>query len=124
MRARARRQAGFSLLEVMVALAVFSLGALALLNVLGEGGRFQNAAADRVLARIVAENRLVEVMASSAPPSAGTSAGVDEQLARRWAWEVIVAPTSEPELLRVDVKVREDGRTQTLAELTTFRGAR
>lgn len=118
---RAPADAGFSLLEVMVALAVFSLGALALLNVLGESTRSQTASADRAIARIVAENRLVEAMSLSAPPGPGSTSGIEEAMGRNWAWEMTVAPSPDPAILRIDVRVRADGGTQTVADLTTFR---
>ena len=107
----------------MVALAVFSMGALALLNVLGESSRSADIAADRALARIVAENRLVEVMAASRPPAMGAFSGTEEQLSRSWEWTVTVAPSPDPLIARIDVTVRAAGRAQTLADLTTFRAA-
>jgi general secretion pathway protein I len=115
---------GFSLLEVLVALAVFSMGALALLNVVGEGARNQSAADARALARIIAENRMVEVMAADVPPSPGLASGEEEAMTRRFAWDQSVAPTENPAILRIDVRVRRIEGTQTLAELTTFRAAR
>jgi len=120
---RAPAAAGFSLLEVVVALAVFSLGALALLNVLGESTRSQTAASDRAIARIVAENRLVEAMATTAPPPAGSSTGVETAMGRNWAWEMTVAPSPDPAILRIDVRVHEEGARQTIADLSTFRSA-
>ena len=56
----ARSQSGFSLLEVVVAIAVFSLGAMATLNVLGQSGRNADADEARLIAGIVAENRIAE----------------------------------------------------------------
>ena len=120
---RALSTAGFSLLEVMVALAVFSLGALALLNVLGESTRSQTAASDRAIARIVAENRLVEAMALTAPPDPGSTSGTEEAMDRAWAWEMTVAPSPDPAILRIDVRVRAAEGSQTVADLTTFRSA-
>lgn len=119
----ARAEAGFSLLEVMVSLAVFSLGALALLNVVGESGRAQAASGERALALIVAENRLVEAMAASRPPPTGETSGEETMLGQIWSWRVGVAPTSDPRILRIDVRVTEKGSEGTLAELATFRAA-
>jgi general secretion pathway protein I len=120
---RSSSEAGFSLLEVMVALAVFSLGALALLNILGESTRSQSAASDRALARIVAENQLVQAMAADAPPSPGQYSGEEESLGRQWAWEMTVAPSPDPAILRIDVRVRAADGQQTVADLSTFRSA-
>lgn len=116
-------ESGFSLLEVMVALAVFSLGALALLNVLGESSRSQTVAADRAIARIVAENRLVEAMAATTALAPGAFSGVEEAMGREWDWEMTVAPSPDPAILRIDVRVRASGAPQTIADLSTFRSA-
>lgn len=117
-------EAGFSLLEVIVALAVFSLGALALLNVLGESNRSQAANHTRAIARIVAENQLVEVMALREPPPQGSTSGLTNQMGRTWEWQRTIAPTEEPRILRISVTVREQGAPQTLAEFSSFRAAR
>lgn len=121
---RSAADGGFSLLEVMVALAVFSLGALALLNVLGESTRAQSAISGRALARIVAENRLVEAMATQDPPQPGTYSGTETAAGLPLAWEMTVAPSPDPAILRIDVRVRTEGGTQTIADISTFRSAR
>ena len=120
----ANNEAGFSLLEVIVALAVFSLGALALLNVIGESTRSQQANQTRAIARIVAENQLVEVMALREAPAQGSASGTERAMNRTWQWERTIAPTEEPRILRIDVRVSEQGQTQTLAEFSSFRSTR
>ena len=112
---------GFSLLEVVVALTVVSLAALAVVDVLGQGVRATGADEARTLAAIVADNRLAEVMAGTAPPAVGETSGVDHQLSRSWAWEMNVGPSPQPRILRIDVVVREAGERQVLAELSSFR---
>jgi general secretion pathway protein I len=116
----ARSQSGFSLLEVVVAIAVFSLGAMATLNVLGQSGRNAEADEARLIAGIVAENRIAEVMAMSRPPPTGATRGSETALSRKWDWEMRVAPSPEPRILRIDVSVRETGRAQVLAEYSIF----
>jgi len=120
----ARADAGFSLLEVVVAIAVFSLGALATMNVLGQSGRSASAEEARMIAGIVAENRIAETMAMSRPPATGTSRGVEQAMGRTWDWEMRVAPSPEPRILRIDVSVREAGGAQILSEFSSFRAAR
>lgn len=114
---------GFSLLEVVVAIAVFSLGALAVINVLGEGTRSAIADERRAIATIVAENRLAEAMATTLPPSSGITRGTETALSRSWEWELRIAPTPEARILRIDVAVRETGSSQVLAEFSSFRAA-
>ena len=114
---------GFSLLEVVVAIAVFSLGALAVINVLDEGTRSASADERRAIATIVAENRLAEAMATTRPPSNGVTRGTEAALSRSWEWELRVAPSPEPRILRIDVSVHETGSEQVLAEFSSFRSA-
>ncbi len=118
-----RDQEGFSLLEVIVAIAVFSLGALAVINVLGEDTRSAEADERRALAGIVAENQLAGAMALTRSPLIGVTRGAETALARRWEWEMRVAPSPDPRILRIDVSVQETGRSQILAELSSFRAA-
>jgi general secretion pathway protein I len=114
---------GFSLLEVVVAVAVFSLGALAVLNVLGQGSLSTVADESRTVAAIVAENRLAEAMAQTTPPPSGVTRGSEMALARSWDWEMRVGPSPEPRILRIDVSVQESGKQQVLASLASFRAA-
>lgn len=116
-------QDGFSLLEVVVAIAVFSLGALAVINTLSQGTLSAEANERRALAGIVAENRLAETMALTRPPMTGETRGTETALSRNWEWEMRVAPSPEPRILRIDVSVHEAGRSQILAELSSFRAA-
>jgi general secretion pathway protein I len=116
--------AGFSLLEVVVAIAVFSLGALATLNVLGQSGRNAEADEARVIAGVIAENRIAEAMAMSRPPAMGATRGTERALARSWDWDMQVGPSPDPRIVRIDVRVREAGRDQVLAQSSSFRSAR
>jgi general secretion pathway protein I len=119
----ARPDSGFSLLEVVVAIAVFSLGALAVMNVLGVSSRNATADEARIVAGIVAENRIAEVMAYARAPAQGASNGTEHAMARDWDWEMQVGPSPEPRILRIDVRVRQSGGTQVLSEFTSFRAA-
>ncbi|MDP3492650.1 MAG: type II secretion system minor pseudopilin GspI [Hyphomonadaceae bacterium] len=120
--ARAKED-GFSLLEVVVAIAVFSLGALAVMNVLGESTRAAVADERRAIAAIVAENRLAEAMVTTRPPMTGVERGNERALSRSWEWEVRVSVSPEPRILRIDAIVREAGNSQVLAEFSSFRAA-
>lgn len=98
---------GFSLVELLVALAVFSLAAMALLNLSGENTRSAARVEDRTLGGVVAENLAVEAAVTPAL-SEGESAGATTLADRRWAWTRTVAPTDDPDLLRVDIRVSTD----------------
>ena len=98
---------GFTLVEMLVALAVFSLAAMALLNLSGESTRSAQRVETRTLGGMVAEN--VAVDAAVAPMlGEGETSGVSDLGGRRWAWSRAVTATADPDLLRIDVQVRDD----------------
>ena len=66
-------RAGFSLLETLVAFAVFALAALALINLAGENTRAATHVETRVLSGIVADNIVVQALTLPAA-TAGTKA--------------------------------------------------
>lgn len=112
---------GFTLIEMLVALAVFSLAVLALLNLAGENTRSATAVQTRLFASIVADNQAIEALIAVAPPALGTTDGAVEQAGLSWRWRREVSRTSDADLLRVDVRVSAPGSTTTAAETTVFR---
>lgn len=116
-------QAGFTLVEVLVALSVFSLAVLALLNAVGESTRTAGTVATRMLAGVVAENRAVEITVAPSPPPAGLSAGAEAAGGRLWRWTRKVTATADPHILRIDISVAPDGSPRQAASLTLFREA-
>lgn len=109
---------GFTLIEMLVALAVFGLAAMALLNLSGENTRSAARVETRTLGGVVAENLAVE--AATAPSiGEGTVTGQVELAGRRWRWSRAVSATDVAGMLRVHVRVSDtEGQA---AERTLFR---
>ncbi|RZJ18041.1 MAG: type II secretion system protein GspI [Brevundimonas sp.] len=112
-------RSGFSLLELLVALAVFSLAAVALLNLQGESTRSQVRVETRTLAGVVAQNLAVEAVTAPRPPSDGE--GRTALAGRDWRWSRSVVATDDPEILRIDIRVADGADPAAL--LTVFRSA-
>lgn len=100
MRAEAQ---GFSLIEVMVALAIFGLAAVALIRLQGVGLASAATLSDRQHAAIVARNQALEAMLAATPPT--PAQGRERAGQRDWPWRRSVAPGPDPGtmLIRVDV---------------------
>lgn len=96
---------GFTLLEMLVALAVFSLAALALVRLQGVTLRTAADLDSKALGQIVARNLMVDVQSDPVPPSVGEEAGDVENGGRRWHWSRTVKPTDDQRLLQVDLTV-------------------
>lgn len=103
------RQDGFSLLEAMVALAVFSTAAMGLMSLNTNAVRFSGEIGDRVLARQVAENIAVDTLTDPALQQPGMTSGEQVQRQRTYQWDRIVAPAGRDGLIHVDIRVRREG---------------
>lgn len=116
-----RAQGGFSLIELLVALAVFSIAVVALLNLTGESTRTAASLEERAMAAVVAENRALEIITDAVPLALGEDRGEIDMADRQWGFIRVVSPTAEPDMVRVHVRVGLAERRETLAEVTAFR---
>ena len=117
---RASRERGFTLVELLVALAVFSLMVLALLNLAGESVRTAIALEERALAATVAENQAVQAALLPARQLTEPASGKEQAGSREWRWERSTQPGGG-DLLRVAIRVRGDAGDQVLAERELLR---
>lgn len=115
------RQRGFSLVETVAALGILSLAAVPLMQLASEAVQNTSRLESRLLARTTAENVLARTMTDPEPVELGQTAGTEVQLGRTYAWTLIVYPTEQPSLVRLEVQVQEAGREQTLARVMTLK---
>lgn len=117
-----QRIRGFTLLEILVALAVLAVALAAVIKAVGGYTSNQAYLRDRTLATWVARNVLVEQRVKDAWPDVGELKGDTEMGGRKWRWVGTVSQTDEQDLRRLDVAVRpydaED--SQPLAVLGGF----
>ncbi|WP_336960048.1 type II secretion system minor pseudopilin GspI [Sphingobium aquiterrae] len=117
---RQGREAGFTLLEILVALAVFSLAALALIRLQGITVRTAADLDGKAMSRIVANNLMVELQTDLTPPPMGDAAGDVENGGRSWHWTRTVAKTDDARLTRIDVTVTGTGIAGAASQTLTF----
>ena len=96
---------GFTLIEMMVALAVFSLAALALIRLEGATIRGATTLDTTLMAQIVARNVAYTAMTDARAPTLGVASGVERNGGRSWAWTRVVQPTGDARILKIDVTV-------------------
>src|SRR3546814_20348440 len=100
---------------MLVALAVFSLAALALIRLQSVT---LHTAADldgKTLGQIVAHNLMMEIQTDPAPPSIGKDVGEIENGGRTWRWTREVRATEDARLLQVDMTVAgRDGASSAM----------
>ena len=125
-----RTHGGFTLLEVLVALAVLSLSLGAAIQAVGDYTGNQAYLRDRTFAEWVARNQLASVQLSGQWPSVGQQKGEAELPAagaetqgREWRWVMQVIQTAEADLRRLDIEVfpRDAGdKAEPVARLSGF----
>lgn len=117
---RHSRAGGFTLVEVLVALAVVAVSLAAIIKVGMETGYNFTYLRDRSMAQWVAADRLTEMQAMELWGT-GRDSGRREMAGRTWRWETEIVPTPVAELRRVTVRVyAEDGGDEPLTTLDGF----
>ncbi len=101
---------GFTLLEVMVALAVVSLGMLAAFSTISQSTTNAIRLQDKTMANWIALNRLAEMRLEDKFPDTGRADGDIEYAGAQWRWYTEVSDTEVEALRRIDVTV---ARTET-----------
>ncbi len=116
------RCGGFTLVEVLVALAIVSFSLAAVAASMNQMIDAANAMRDRTFANWIAQNKIVELRLSGAEPEVGSSSGELEYANVEWAWRAVVSETGVEDLYRVDVSVALAGTDYDVRTVTGFIG--
>ncbi len=115
------RHRGFTLVEVLVALAIVSIALLSALRAAGQGTSNVGELRSRLLAGWVAENLLAEHRARADWLPLGIQRGTSREGGLDFAWREEVIATPNPAFRRVDVRVYASAEeTHFLSHLAGF----
>ena len=118
---RSSNPRGFTLIEVLVALAIVSIALLAAMRTAGMGTNNADALRSRLLASWVAADLIAERQARGDWPPLGIRRGSARQAGRNFAWREEVITTPNAAFRRIDVFVFEGAESSaSLARLTSF----
>jgi general secretion pathway protein I len=105
------RARGFTLLEVLIALAIVAMAVGALLGTVTSSASSIIYLKEKTIAEWVALNRLTEVRIAKNMPDLGKRTGNAEMGGMRWQWEEDVTELPIKGMLRVEVRARPTGET-------------
>jgi general secretion pathway protein I len=108
---------------MLVALAIFSLAALALLRLGGATATNSARLSGQQMAQIVAQNIAVETLTDPTPPAFGTQSGITVDGGRHWRWSRTVARSPEARIQQIAIAVDPEEGGPGRAVLTVFRRA-
>lgn len=115
------RQRGFTLLEVMVALAVIAFAMAAAISTVTSNTRNAAGLQQRTFAHWVAMNKMTELQIDKTWPAMTTTRGSDLMANHEWFWTMKVSSAPDKRVRRVDISVKagEDDE-YSLVTLTGF----
>ena len=120
---RRRARDGFTLVEVLVALAIVAVALAAGFRSVAQSAESATALKARTLALWVAQNRLAAAQLETPAPALGERDGSEEQAGARFAWHQTIIGTPNPAFRRVEINVAEDSRPDyVLARLVGYVG--
>jgi len=119
-----RRLRGFTLIEVLVALAVVAIALTTGLQATGALTRQAQRQTDQWLAQLCAENELTRLRLARQLPGVGDSVVNCDQAGQNLQVRLTVSPTPNPNFRRIDAVAEGvvDGRVVRLLSISTVQG--
>jgi len=112
---------GFTLIEVMLALAVFSIAGIALLSTASNNARNMGHLESKMFANWIASNQLVASSLEKKWPPKNNLNGEVELAGRAWFWKQKVIKTTDKNMRAIvmEVRLHEDDEL-AVSSLTTY----
>ena len=117
-----RYSSGFTLIEVMVAMAIAALGLAAVAASVSQMIDAGTAMQERTYAGWIGHNKIVELRLANVVPEVSESNGDVEFAGREWVWRATISETGVENLFRVDVSVGLPDGDENIRTVTGFIG--
>lgn len=116
-----RLSKGFTLLEVMIALAVLALALSAIITTASNNASNAARLRDKTFAHWVAMNKAAELQLATPWPSTGKKTGSEELANWEWFWRVNVEKTEDEYVRKANIEIRKrTDDTNSIHSLTTY----
>lgn len=112
---------GFTLIEVMIAIAIFALAGVALLSTANTNTNTTVRIEENMLASWVASNQLVAAKLEKKWPPKDKQKGEVELAGRTWYWQQVVKQTTDNSLKAIVIEVRaKENDDSPITQLMTY----
>ena len=118
----ARTCRGFTLIEVLVALAIVSFALSAMGVTMVQMLNAANTLRDRTYASWIAHNKITEMRLRNVLPEVSATSGETTYAGVEWVWRAVVSETGVENLFRVDVSISFPGQDPIMRPVTGFIG--
>ncbi|WP_373316137.1 type II secretion system minor pseudopilin GspI [Shewanella colwelliana] len=116
-----RNQQGMTLLEVIVALAVFAIAAVSITKSLGDQMANMPILEERTLAQWVASNQMVDARLEGKFPDLGKKEGSVDLADKEWFWRKEVIKTTDDNFRMIRISVSDDERYgRIIAQVSSY----
>ena len=116
------KYSGFTLIEVVVAVAVIALGLAATIKTVSTVTKNTALLNERMIATWVAQNALAEFELDIERNASRDTSGEEEMAGITWYWSKTLVDTEDPDIQRVEIEVMRDNvpSSQVYATLVTL----
>ena len=117
-----RRARAFTLVEVMVALAIIALSLTAIAAKMSRMIDTSNSMRERTYASWIAQNKITELRLANVLPEVSTTSGDIDYANTNWRWRAVISESGIENLFRVDVEVFDTDGDAVIRKVTGFIG--
>ena len=114
---------GFTLIEVLAALVIFSVAMVGLVTMNIQSAKAVQVVNEKMLAGIVADNVIIEARREKSI-ELGERTGEEKARGRNFEWAREIEATDLEGFFKITVKVRKDDAEQVVMERVAFRSAK